>query len=601
MQSLRNIAVIAHVDHGKTTLVDALLRQTKAIQEKEGTEQKQIMDSNALERERGITIFAKNASFHYKDIKINLVDTPGHADFGGEVERTLRMVDGSLLLVDAKEGPMPQTRFVLKKSLALGHKVIVVINKIDKKDARLDYVLNKTFDLFIELGATDEQANFPVIYASGTQGKAGLERDLSAMTNIMPLLDTIVSAIPEGKKDETVPLQALVFALKYDNYKGQLGICKIYGGTIKKAQDVMHMMRDGTQKKAKVTELLVYEGLLMSGVDQAVAGDIVVVAGLEGLKIGDTIADKDTPVALPVIAVEEPTVKMLFSVNTSPFAGKEGDFVTTRQIRERLYRQLLTDMALRVDDTGSADQWVVSGRGELHLSILLETMRREGYELQVAKPEVILKEENGKQMEPYEEVTCEVPKEFSGAIIEKMGKRKAEMTDMQQEGDRVIMSFVIPTRGFIGYRNEFLTDTKGQGIMTSLLAGYKPYAGDIQAAPHGSLIAFEAGETRPYALFSIQERGELFIGPNVQVYAGMVIGRNAKPLDMEVNACREKKLTNMRASGSDENIILTPAKNMSLEQSLEYIGDDELVEITPQNLRIRKMILDHNVRKRAAK
>ncbi len=601
MQSLRNIAVIAHVDHGKTTLVDALLKQTKAIHEKEGAEQQQIMDSNAIERERGITIFAKNASFHYKDTKINLVDTPGHADFGGEVERILRMVDGSLLLVDAKEGPMPQTRFVLKKSLALGHKVIVVINKIDKKDARLDYVLNKTFDLFVELGATDEQADFPVIYASGTQGKAGLGTDLSKMTDIMPLLDTIVTAIPEGKKDETLPLQALVFALKYDNYKGQLGVCKIYGGTIKKAQDIMHMMRDGTTKKARVTELLVYEGLQMKNVDEATAGDIVVIAGLEGLKIGDTIADKDKPVALPVIAVEEPTVKMLFSVNTSPFAGKEGDFVTTRQIRERLYRQLLTDMALRVDDTNLADQWVVSGRGELHLSILLETMRREGYELQVAKPEVILKEENGVKLEPYEEVTCEVPKEFSGAVIEKMGKRKAEMTDMQQEGDRVIMTFVIPTRGFIGYRNEYLTDTKGQGIMTSIVVGYRPYAGDIQTAPHGSLIAFEAGETRPYALFAIQERGDLFIGPNVQVYAGMVIGRNAKPLDMEANACREKKLTNMRASGSDENIILTPARNLSLEQSLEYIGDDELVEITPKSLRIRKMILDHNIRKRQKK
>lgn len=595
---LRNIAVIAHVDHGKTTLVDALLKQTQAIKEKSGEEQKQMMDSNDLERERGITIFAKNASFRYKGEKINLVDTPGHADFGGEVERTLRMVDASLLLVDAKEGPMPQTRFVLKKSLALGHRVIVVINKIDKKDVRIDWVLNKTFDLFIELGATDEQADFPVVYAAGALGKAGMTADLSTMKDITPLLDTILANVPEGTRDSSGPLQALVFALKYDNYKGQLGICKLYRGQVKKAQDVLHMMRDGTQKKARVAELLVYEGMALQSADQVMAGDIVVISGLENLKIGDTIADKDQPEALPIIAVEEPTVKMVFSVNTSPFAGKEGDYVTTRQIRERLNRELMTDMALRVEDAASADQWIVSGRGELHLSILLETMRRESYELQVAKPEVIFKEENGVKMEPYEEITCEVPKEFAGTIIEKMGKRKAEMTDMQMEGDRNIMVFVIPTRGFIGFRSEFLTDTKGQGIMNSILLGYRPFAGEIQSQPHGSLIAFETGETRPYALFAIQERGELFIGGNVQVYAGMVIGQSAKNLDMEVNACREKKLTNMRAAGSDENIILTPAKVMSLEQALEYISEDELVEITPQNIRIRKMVLDHNARKR---
>ncbi|MBI4836500.1 MAG: translational GTPase TypA [Candidatus Abawacabacteria bacterium] len=599
MLSLRNIAVIAHVDHGKTTLVDALLRQTHSLKEKEGEEQKQIMDSNDLERERGITIFAKNASFEYKGSKINLVDTPGHADFGGEVERTLRMVDGALLLVDAKEGPMPQTRFVLKKSLELGHKVIVVINKIDKKDVRIDWVVNKTFDLFVELGATDEQADFPIVYAAGALGKAGPTQDLNSMENIVPLLDTIISVIPEGSRDEKSPLQALVFALKYDSYKGQLGICKLYRGQVKKGQDVLHMKRDGTTQKARLAEVLVYEGLGMKNADIAYAGDIVVLAGMEGLKIGDTIADKDQPEALPVIQVEEPTVKMMFSVNTSPFAGKEGDFVTTRQIRERLYRELMTDMALRVDDTGSADQWIVSGRGELHLSILLETMRREGYEVQVSKPEVIFKEENGQKLEPYEEITCEVPKEFSGTVIEKMGKRKAEMTDMQSEGDRVIMVFTIPTRGFIGFRSEFLTDTKGQGIMNTVLLGYRPYAGDIQAMPHGSLIAFETGETTPYALFAIQDRGDLFIGPNVQVYAGMVIGRNAKPLDMEVNACRAKKLTNMRASGNDENVILTPAKNMSLEQSLEYISEDELVEITPQSIRIRKMVLDQNARKRS--
>lgn len=598
--SLRNLAVIAHVDHGKTTLVDALLKQTHAIkEEKEGEEKKQMMDSNDLERERGITIFAKNASFRYNDEKINLVDTPGHADFGGEVERTLRMVDGVLLLVDAKEGPMPQTRFVLKKSLELGHRVIVVINKIDKKDVRIDWVLNKTFDLFIELGATDEQADFPVVYAAGALGKAGLVADLSAMKDITPLLDVILTTIPEGTRDATGPLQALVFALKYDNYKGQLGICKLYRGKIKRAQDVLHMRRDGTTVKGKIAELLVYEGMAMQVADEADAGDIVVIAGVEGLKIGDTIADRENAEALPVIAVEEPTVKMVFSVNTSPLAGKEGDFVTTRQIRERLNRELMTDMALRVDDGQSADQWVVSGRGELHLSILLETMRREGYELQVAKPEVILKEENGKKMEPYEEVTCEIPKEFSGSVIEKMGKRKAEMTDMQSEGDRVIMVFVIPTRGFIGYRNEYLTDSKGQGIMNSILLGYRPYAGDIQHAPHGSLIAFESGETTPYALYAIQDRGDLFIGPGVTVYAGMVIGRNAKPLDMEVNACRAKKLTNMRASGNDENVILTPHRNLSLEQALEYISEDELVEITPQSIRIRKLVLDQNARKRS--
>ena len=463
---------------------------------------------------------------------------------------------------------------------------------------RIDWVVNKTFDLFIELGATDEQADFPIVYAAGALGKAGFEPDLSKMQDITPVLDTILKVVPEGKRDEKSPLQALVFALKYDSYKGQLGICKLYRGQIKRGQEVLHMKRDGSQVKAKVAEVLVYEGLGMKNVDEAFAGDIVVLAGLEDLKIGDTIADKDQPEALPVIKVEEPTVKMMFSVNTSPFAGKEGDFVTTRQIRERLYRELMTDMALRVEDTGSADQWVVSGRGELHLSILLETMRREGYEVQVSKPEVIFKEENGTKMEPYEEITCEVPKEFSGTVIEKMGKRKAEMTDMQSEGERVIMTFIIPTRGFIGFRSEYLTDTKGQGILNTILLGYREYAGEIQAMPHGSLIAFETGKTTPYALFAIQERGELFIGPNVEVYAGMVIGKNAKPMDMEVNACREKKLTNMRASGNDENVILTPAKNMSLEQSLEYIGDDELVEITPQNIRIRKMVLDHNARKR---
>lgn len=601
MLSLRNIAVIAHVDHGKTTLVDALLRQTHSLKEKEGEEQEQIMDSNDLERERGITIFAKNAAFEYQGIKINLVDTPGHADFSGEVERTLRMVDGALLVVDAKEGPMPQTRFVLKKSLELGHKVIVVINKIDKKDVRIDWAVNKTFDLFVELGASDEQADFPIVYAAGALGKAGYEPDLSTMTNILPLLDTIIKVVPEGLRDDQGPLQSLVFALKYDNFKGQLGICKVYRGAVKRAQDVLHMKRDGTQAKAKVAELFVYEGMGMKLTDQVKAGDIMVIAGLEGLKIGDTIADKDNPEALPVIKVEEPTVKMMFSVNTSPFAGKEGDFVTTRQIRERLYRELMTDMALRVEDGTSADQWVVCGRGELHLSILLETMRREGFELQVSKPEVIFKEENGKKMEPYEEIICEVPKEFSGVVIEKMGKRKAEMTDMTTEGERMIMTFVIPTRGFIGFRSEFLTDTKGQGIMNTVLLGYREYAGDIQSLPHGSLISFETGRTTPYALYAIQDRGDLFIPDNVEVYAGMVIGKNAKPLDMEVNACRAKKLTNMRASGNDENVILTPPHLMGLEMALEYIGDDELVEVTPENIRIRKMVLDHNARKRSQK
>lgn len=601
MASLRNIAVIAHVDHGKTTLVDALLRQTHSLKEKEGEEQKQIMDSNDLERERGITIFAKNAAFDYNGVKINLVDTPGHADFSGEVERTLRMVDGALLLVDAKEGPMPQTRFVLKKSLELGHKVIVVINKIDKKDVRIDWVVNKTFDLFVELGATDEQADFPIVYAAGALGKAGFEPNLEGMKDILPVLDTILKVIPDGGRDSAAPLQALVFALKYDNFKGQLGICKLYRGQVKRNQDVLHMKRDGTTAKARVAEVLIYQGLGTKAVDSAEAGDIVVISGLEGLKIGDTLADKDKPEALPIIKVEEPTVKMMFSVNTSPFAGKEGDFVTTRQIRERLYRELMTDMALRVDDTGSADQWVVSGRGELHLSILLETMRREGYELQVSKPEVIFKEEEGKKLEPYEEITCEVPKEFSGTVIEKMGRRKAEMTDMQTEGERMIMTFVIPTRGFIGFRSEFLTDTKGQGIMNTILLGYRPYAGDIQASPHGSLIAFETGKTTPYALFAIQDRGDLFIGGNVEVYAGMVIGRNAKPLDMEVNACRAKKLTNMRAANNDENVILTPHRIMGLELALEYIGEDELVEVTPLNIRIRKMVLDPNARKRTQK
>ncbi|MBI4458336.1 translational GTPase TypA [Candidatus Uhrbacteria bacterium] len=599
MQEIRNIAIIAHVDHGKTTLVDALLKQQQTLKKK--IEGDLIMDSNDLERERGITIFSKNAAVEYKDVKINIIDTPGHADFGGEVERIMRMVDGAILLVDAKEGPMPQTKFVLRNAIKAGHKVIVVINKIDKPEARIDWVLDKTFDLFVELGASDAQADFPVIYASGVQGKAGLEPNLAAMTDVAPLFDTILRVIPKAKAEVDKPLQMLTINLTHDNFKGKIAIGRIYAGSIRKGQEVMHINRDGVMKKVKITAVMTFSGLDRVEVDEVSAGDIVAVAGIGDVSIGETVADVLNPEPLPTIAIEEPTVKMTFGVNTSPFAGKEGEYGTSRNIKERLEHELETDVALRMYPTESADKFIVAGRGELHLSILIEKMRREGFEIQVSKPQVIFKETDGKKMEPMEQVTIEVPEEFAGVVIEKMGQRRGEMKDMKVENKTSYLDFVIPTRGLIGYRSQLLTDTKGLGIMNSLFLGYQEYKGDFESNPHGSLIAFEAGESNGYGLGMAQERGQLFLGPGVQVYAGMIVGQNAKGEDLEVNICKTKKLSNMRSKGDGASLKMDVPRTLTLEDALEYIGDDELVEVTPKSIRLRKAILDANLRKRSEK
>ncbi len=596
MQEIRNVAIIAHVDHGKTTLVDALLRQSHALKKEAGGDL--LMDSNDLERERGITIFSKNAAVEFGGVKINIVDTPGHADFGGEVERIMRMVDGAILLVDAKEGPMPQTKFVLRKAIQAGHKIIVVINKIDKPEARIDWVLDKTFDLFVELGASDEQTDFPVIYASGVQGKAGLEPDLSTMTDIVPVFDTILKVIPVAKADASAPLQMLTVNLSYDNFKGKIAVGRLYSGSIKKGQEVAHINRAGAVKKVRITAVMTFMGMSRLEVDEVFAGDIVAISGISDVSIGETVADPNNPIALPTIAIEEPTVKMTFGVNTSPFAGKEGQYTTSRQIKERLERELETDVALKMFPTDSADRFEMAGRGELHLSILIEKMRREGYELQVSKPQVIIKEVDGKKMEPMEHVSVEVPEEHSGVVIEKMGKRRAEMKDMKVENKIAYLEFEIPTRGLIGYRSELLTDTKGLGIMNSLFLGYQEYKGELSSGEHGSLIAFEAGETRNYALVAAQERGQLFLGDGVQVYCGQVVGKNAKAEDLEVNVCKEKKLSNMRSKGDGGADSIDTPRIMGLEDALEYIGDDELVEVTPLNVRIRKLYLDPNDRKR---
>jgi GTP-binding protein len=594
---IRNIAIIAHVDHGKTTLVDALLRQSHSLKKEAGGDL--LMDSNDLERERGITIFSKNAAVEFEGVKINIIDTPGHADFGGEVERIMRMVDGAILLVDAKEGPMPQTKFVLRKALQAGHKIIVVINKIDKPEARIDWVLDKTFDLFVELGATDEQTDFPVIYASGVQGKAGFEADLSAMTDIKPVFDTVLKVIPVAKADSAAPAQMLTVNLSYDNYKGKIAVGRLYAGSLKKGQEVMHINRDGVQKKARLTAVMTFMGMSRLEVDEVFAGDVVAIAGITDVSIGETVTDVDHPVALPTIAIEEPTVKMTFGVNTSPFAGNEGQFTTSRNINERLMREIETDVALKVKATDSPDKMEVAGRGELHLAILIEKMRREGFELQASRPQVIFKEENGKKLEPIELVTVEVPEEAAGVVIEKLGKRKGEMKDMKVENKTAYLEFVIPTRGLIGYRAELMTDTKGLGIINALFMGYEDYRGDFKRDPHGSLVAFEAGTTNGYGLGAAQERGQMFLGPGVDVYCGMVIGQNAKAEDLEVNVCKTKQLTNMRSKGDGVALNLDTPRTMGLEDALEYIGDDELVEVTPKNVRIRKMLLDPNYRKRA--
>ena len=599
-QDIRNIAIIAHVDHGKTTLVDALLKQSADFKQKSGDTKELIMDSNDLERERGITIFSKNAAVHFEGVKINIVDTPGHADFGGEVERIMRMVDGALLLIDAKEGPMPQTKFVLKKAIQADLKIIVVINKIDKPGARPNWAADRTFDLFVDLGASDEQAEFPIIYASAIQGKAGHEKDLETMKDVRPLFETIVKTIPPPKIDATQPLQMLTVNLAYDNYKGKIAIGRLYSGVLKKGI-VAHVNRAGEIKKVPLTAIMTFDGLGRVDVDSAEAGDIVAVSGIPNISIGETITDPDQPIPLPPIDIEKPTVKMNFSVNNSPFAGREGEYVTSRNLAERLAHEIETDVALRVEATDTFDTWTVSGRGELHLAILVEKMRREGYEFQVGRPQVIFHEKGGKKLEPVERVNIEVPEQFTGTVIEEMGRRKGTMIDMRVENAVAFLEFLVPTRGLIGFRNQFLTATKGQGIMNTLFEDYEEYKGDLEASPRGSLVASESGISRAYGMMNIEDRGTLFISPGLEVYAGMIVGQNAKAQDLRVNVCKEKQLSNMRAKSDGGMEFLKVPRTLSLEESIEYLGDDELAEITPKSIRLRKFWLNENDEKRMKK
>ena len=600
MNNIRNVAIIAHVDHGKTTLVDALLRQSKTKLGKEFTDSSElIMDSNDLEKERGITIFSKNASVIWNDVKINIIDTPGHADFGGEVERVLKLADGCLLLIDAKEGPMPQTRFVLKRALELGHKIIVVINKIDKPDARIQHVLNKTFDLFLELGADEETAYFPTIYSSSKLGKAGLEPDLDKMTDISPIFDAILKYIPSPSGDPDQPLQMLITSTTYDNFKGRIATGRIYNGKITAGQDVTHINRAGQVKKCRLTSLISFEGLEKVEIKEAVAGDIVAIAGIPDITIGETIADASagSAQALPLLDIEEPTVRMTFSVNSSPFAGKEGEFKTSRQIQERVYKELESDVALKVEDCPGG--WIVSGRGELHLAILIERMRREGYEFQVSRPQVISREVEGKMMVPYEKIFVEVPEQYHGAVIQKLGGRKGEMVEMRSHDNTVFLEFIIPTKGLFGYRSEFLTDTKGLGIINTSFHQYLPDPGNWRDRINGSLIASESGATNYYGFINVQERGVLFLDHGIQIYEGQVVGQNSRGEDIRVNVCKEKQLSNMRSKGEGSDEHFNKPKEMELEDALEYIGDDELVEITPKTVRIRKTYLTEIAQKQA--
>jgi len=603
---LRNIAIIAHVDHGKTTLVDGLLRQSHTFRDNQQVAER-VMDSNDLERERGITILAKNTAITIPDpatgntVKINIVDTPGHADFGGEVERVMNMVDGVLLLVDAAEGPMPQTRFVLKKALQMGHKAIVVINKIDRKDAEPSRVLNETFDLFIELGATDEQADFPVVYAQATAGKAGLTPDLDP--DLSSLFDVILKRVPAPKVDPDAPLQLLVTMLGYDDYRGVTAIGRLFAGKIKAGQRLARLTVDGRNLPESAKYLYTFQGLNKIEIEEASAGDIVSLAGLEEIGIGETLADPNDPIALPTIKVEEPTVRMTFGVNTSPFSGREGKYSTSRNLRERLYEELRTNVALRVQDTESAENFLVSGRGELHLGILIETMRREGYEFQVSRPEVIFhKADDGELLEPYEEVHIETSNETVGVVVEMLGSRRGKMTDMHDSGQGTTrMVFIVPTRGLLGFRYQFLTSTRGAGVMHTIFYGYDEMAGPMSTRQTGSIVAWEAGTTTAYALKSAEERGMLFVGPGVEVYEGMVVGENARSIDIPINVCRKKHLTNVRASRGDMEIRLTPPRQMSLDEAIEYLADDELLEITPENYRIRKRILNTEDRGKSTK
>lgn len=597
-EDIRNVAIIAHVDHGKTTLVDAMLKQSHIFRENEQVAER-VMDSNDLERERGITILSKNTAVMHDGVKINILDTPGHADFGGEVERVLNMVDGVLLLVDAYEGPMPQTKYVLRKALECGLKPIVVINKIDRPDERVTEVEDEVLELFMELDADDDQLEFPVIYASARSGiaKASMDDDNE---DLQPLFDILIKEIPapEGEKDE--PLQFMVTTLDYDEYVGKIAVGRIVRGTMKNGQQVA-IMNGEQSRKAKIGKLYTYVGLNRVEADEASIGDIVAIVGISDINIGETLADPEHPEALPGITIDEPTLSMLFCVNNSPFAGLEGDFVTSRHLRDRLFKEIQTNVSMKVEETDSPDVFKVSGRGELHLAVLIETMRREGYELQVGKPKVIYREIDGKRCEPLEALTVDVPQEFMGTVMQSLGERKAELTNMTEISGYTRLQFIVPARGLIGFRTQLLTNTKGTGIMNHVYHGYAPYKGEIPGRTRGALVAFEKGETTPYGLNQVQDRGVLFVGPNEAVYEGMVIGENARENDMDVNACKKKHVTNMRSSSSDEAVRLTPPRLFSLEQALEWINDDEFVEVTPKSVRMRKAVLNRQLRAKTAK
>jgi len=596
-QGIRNIAIIAHVDHGKTTLVDAMLRQSGVFRANQEMVDR-VMDSNDLERERGITILAKNTAVHYHDYKINIVDTPGHSDFGGEVERALKMVDGVMLLVDASEGPLPQTRYVLGKALEAKLPPILVINKIDRPDARAQEVLNEVYDLFIDLDATEDQLDFPVLYTNAKQGTATTDIEKPG-EDLQPLFEAIVKTIPEPRGDAAGPLQILVANLDYSDYLGRLAIARVFNGTLHNGEEASIAKLDGSFQKVKITKLFSFDGLKRIDIDQTELGDIVAVAGVEGITIGETITNVENPAPLPHITIDEPTIAMLFTVNTSPFAGREGQYVTSRNLRDRLEKELLTNVSIRVQDTDTTDSFKVMGRGELQLSILLEMMRREGYELAVGKPEIVTKRIDGKLMEPVELLTVDIPQEFVGVVMEKLGMRKAEMRNMHDHGyGRVRLEFRVPSRGLIGLRSEMLTDTRGTIVMNSIFDGYTEWQGEIPHRLTGALVADRNGVTTAYALYNLQERGELFTGPGVDVYEGMIVGENSRDNDLDVNAVREKKLTNMRSSTADEAIRLVPFRTLNLEQAIEFIADDELVEVTPKSLRLRKKILQSNRRPR---
>ena len=598
---LRNVAIIAHVDHGKTTLVDEMLKQGGIYRENQATVER-VMDSNDLERERGITILAKNTAVHYKDVKINIVDTPGHADFGGEVERILKMVNGVILLVDAAEGPMPQTRFVLSKALELGHKVIVVVNKVDRPDQRIHEVMDEVLELLLDLNATDEQFESPTLFCSGRQGTASYSPDVPG-TDLVPLFETILNYIPAPEADTEAPFQMLVSSIDYNEFVGRIAIGRIERGTVKQNQEIAvcnFHQPDAAPQKAKATALYQFDGLGRVPVTEATAGNIIAMSGIGEITIGDTICAPDAVEPIEFVKISAPTIEMTFSVNDSPFAGKEGKFVTSRQIRERLFRETMKDVSLRVTETDSTDAFNVAGRGEMSLSILIETMRREGYEFQVSPPRVLYQEIDGKMCEPVERLVVDVPSDSVGAVIEKIGARKGDLLEMTPVGDRMKLEFLVPSRGLFGYRNEVLTDTKGEGIMASVFDSYAPMKGEIQRRNSGSLVSFETGESVTYGLYNAQERGVLFIGAGVPVYAGMVVGETPKQEDISVNICKKKQLTNMRASGSDDALRLTPPRQMSLEQCLEFLADDELLEVTPESLRLRKRLLDHAARMREA-